>query len=83
MLSHITVKKFIPVFDRVEIQEVYKYPTGMNFEKIKKEFSRYERWSYNYWTAGKTSKPKTLWAINRIRRSRVGQLNFLKEILSC
>lgn len=73
-MKHWGVKKFVPVFERMEEQEVYKYPTGLNFEKILKEFPRYERGEYNWWQLSKTSIPKKVWPISRIKRRRIGQL---------
>lgn len=73
-VKHLGVKKFVPVYDRTKQEEIYKYPTGMNFERITVEVPRYVRGKYNFWVMGKTSKPKTLRAIARARLNRVGQL---------
>lgn len=80
-VRHLAVRTFVPVYERTRIEEVYKYPTGLNFERIKILVKRYERRTWNYFVPLPTSKPKTLWAIARLRRTRQGQLNFFQKIL--
>jgi len=68
-IRHLCAKKFIPVFERVVIEEKWLTPRVGDL--------RYIRHSYNYFSPTPTSKPKTLWAIARARRAKVGQLKLL------
>lgn len=74
-MKHWGARSFVPVFERLVEEEVYKYPTGANFEKIKKLFPRYERGEYNFWLVSKTSIPKKVWPVVRAKRKKVGQLS--------
>lgn len=64
-ISHLCVRKFVPVYWR-------EFADGPLSGTL-----RYDRGAWNYLTPQPTSKPKTLWAIWRARRAKVGQLKFL------
>ena len=73
-MKNLSVRKFVPVFQRTKVESVYKYPTGASFERVEKVFPRYVQGQNNFWQVQPTRAVKTMWAIAIAKRTKLGQL---------